>query len=81
VYARIKKYLFDASHLVVLYYLMVYFITVWNTTIHKWSKNFYIDYGDMFRSLCNHHQALLRLSQRTKVRTLWDLISHFCILT
>jgi hypothetical protein len=66
---------FYASHPVVLYYLMVNFITVYNTTIHKWSKNFFIDYGDMFRLLCNHHQAVLRHIEGTKVHTVWDPIS------
>jgi len=43
--------------------------------MHKWSKNFYIGYGEMIRLLCNHHQAVLRHSQGTKVRTQWDPIS------
>jgi hypothetical protein len=63
--------IFDARHPVVLCYLMVYFIT----TIHKWLKILYIDFGDTFRLLCNHHQAVLRHSQGTNVRTQWDPIS------
>jgi hypothetical protein len=35
----------------------------------------YIDYCDMSRLLCDHHQTALRHSQGTKVRTLWDPIS------
>ena len=38
--------------------------------------------GDMFWLLCSHHQAILRHSQGTKVRTLWECAPLYldCVL-